>query len=40
MNKLFVGFKKSIDLSKGGYLLIDDEARDIPDRELSRSPAP
>jgi hypothetical protein len=30
MNVLHVGFSKSIDLPKGGYLLIDDEVRDIP----------
>jgi hypothetical protein len=30
MNKLYVGFKKSIDLPKGGFLFIDDEARNIP----------
>ena len=30
MNVLHVGFSKSIDLPKGGYLLIDDELRDIP----------
>jgi hypothetical protein len=30
MNQLHVGFSKSIDLPKGGYLLIDDEVRDIP----------
>jgi hypothetical protein len=30
MNTLHVGFSKSIDLPKGGYLLIDDEVRDIP----------
>src|SRR5476651_2067660 len=30
MNKLNIGFLKTIDLPKGGYLLIDDEVRDIP----------
>jgi hypothetical protein len=30
MNKLYVGFKNSIDPPKGGYLIIDDEVRDIP----------
>ena len=30
MNVLHVGFTKSVDLPKGGYLLIDDEVRDIP----------
>ena len=30
MNVLRVGFTKSVDLPKGGYLLIDDEVRDIP----------
>jgi hypothetical protein len=30
MNTLHVGFSKSIDLPKGGFLLIDDEVRDIP----------
>src|SRR5438270_107998 len=30
MNKLYVGFTKKVDIPKGGCLLIDDEARDIP----------
>ena len=30
MNVLHVGFSISIDLPKGGYLLINDEVRDIP----------
>jgi hypothetical protein len=30
MNKLCVGFTKTIELPKSGYLLIDDETRDIP----------
>lgn len=30
MNQLYVGFSKSIDLPSGGYLIIDDEVRDIP----------
>ena len=29
-NTLYVGFTSSVDLPKGGYLLIDDEVRDIP----------
>jgi hypothetical protein len=30
MNKMYVGFSKNIELPKGGFLLIDDEVRDIP----------
>jgi hypothetical protein len=30
MNKLWVGFSKTVEPPKGGYLLIDDEVRDIP----------
>jgi len=30
MNKIYVGFSKNIELPKGGFLLIDDELRDIP----------
>jgi hypothetical protein len=30
MNKLFVGFSKSVEPPKGGYLLITDEVPDIP----------
>jgi hypothetical protein len=30
MNTLHVGFFKSINLPKGGFLLFDDEVRDIP----------
>jgi hypothetical protein len=30
MNQLNVGFSKSIELPKGGYLIIDDQVRDIP----------
>jgi hypothetical protein len=30
MNVLHVGFKNEIELPKGGYLIIDDEVRDIP----------
>lgn len=30
MNKLYVGFTKEIELPKGGYLLIADEAPDFP----------
>jgi hypothetical protein len=31
MNKLYVGFSKSIELPKGGSLFIDDEARKAPE---------
>jgi hypothetical protein len=30
MNKLFVGFSKNVETPRGGFLLIDDEVRDIP----------
>lgn len=30
MNKLHVGFSKTIEPPKGGYLLMDDEVRDVP----------
>jgi hypothetical protein len=30
MNKLYVGFAKEVETPKGGFLLIDDEVRDIP----------
>jgi hypothetical protein len=30
MNKLYVGFTRNVELPKGGFLLIDDEVRDIP----------
>jgi hypothetical protein len=30
MNTLFVGFSKNIEMPRGGFLLIDDEVRDIP----------
>jgi hypothetical protein len=30
MNKLYVGFTRKVELPKGGFLLIDDEVRDIP----------
>jgi hypothetical protein len=30
MNKLHVGFTRTIELPKDGFLLIDDEVRDIP----------
>jgi hypothetical protein len=30
MNKLHVGFSREIELPKGGFLLIDDQVRDIP----------
>jgi hypothetical protein len=30
MNKLYVGFTRQVELPKGGFLLIDDEVRDIP----------
>lgn len=30
MNKLYVGFSKNVETPRGGFLLIDDEARDIP----------
>jgi hypothetical protein len=30
MNKLYVGFTKTVELPKGGCLFIDDEPRDVP----------
>jgi hypothetical protein len=30
MNRLHVGFTRQVELPKGGFLLIDDEVRDIP----------
>jgi hypothetical protein len=30
MNKLYVGFTKTIDLPKGGFLFIDDEVPEMP----------
>lgn len=35
-NKLYVGFDRSIDLPKGGFLFIDDEAPDLPDWKRAR----
>jgi hypothetical protein len=29
MNKLYIGFKKNVELPKGGCLVIDDEVRDV-----------
>jgi hypothetical protein len=30
MNKLYIGFSKTVELPKGGFLFIDDEVRDVP----------
>src|ERR1700690_1747043 len=30
MNRIYSGITKSLDLPEGGYLMIDDEVRDIP----------
>jgi hypothetical protein len=30
MNRLHIGFSKTVELPKGGFLFIDDEAREIP----------